>query len=158
LRERVGVRVSLKALQNHLQNALGVREHIMVPEADYSVAVPLQPSSPGSVGVFRMLTPVDLYNEAALPTAEVDDIGAKRPLAFELVTVEPPVPEFAPEALLGVRRILTKLNRMRADAAVHVGHDQVIDQESPSPNPLPQAGEGFTPPPTIATPAPVLLR
>ena len=65
--------------QNH---AVGVRQHIIVPEADDAESLLLRPPCASLVGfnLSRMLAAIDFDDQPSLETQKVDDIGSKRDL------------------------------------------------------------------------------
>jgi hypothetical protein len=85
-----GIRIKRSVQRNvdRLQNAFDVFRHIIVPEADDTVTLPLQP--PRSVFVSRysrvhpVLRTVDLNDEVRSHTREVCDIWTDRDLATEV--------------------------------------------------------------------------
>jgi hypothetical protein len=82
------VRVS-ECLRNPLQHSFDILHHLVVPEAQYAIAVLYQKSSPPAIR-FRlrgMLTPIQFHDQATFRAAEVGDEGTDRMLSPELSAV-----------------------------------------------------------------------
>jgi hypothetical protein len=67
------------------QNTLEVFYHLIVPEADHTIAELIERPGSGTIALQIVLPAVDLDDEPLFDAAEVDDILAERPLSFELV-------------------------------------------------------------------------
>jgi len=96
-----------QGVQQDLQNALHVAEHIVVPEANDAKALCRKEPAAGAVSLGCMLPPVNFDDQPRFQTTEVDDVAINRPLAAELVTAKAASANFPPQCLLGVRGIAT---------------------------------------------------
>jgi hypothetical protein len=85
-----------------VKHALGIRQHIIVPEADDGIAVRLEPIGACFI-VLRVLSAIDLDDEFRRRAEEIDDIGAERMLATEAVAFELLSAQTGPQPELGVR-------------------------------------------------------
>ena len=66
----------LQFAQDCFEHAIGVGQHVIVPESEHSIAVFRKPSVARSIAwVRRMLTAIDFDNNLLLATDEVDDKG-----------------------------------------------------------------------------------
>ena len=89
-----------------------------------------------------MLSPVSFDNQAAFRACEVGDAATDGFLPSKLESAELPIAEPRPQSAFGVGRLPTKSFRMRAYSSDR-GHENGLEEEKPSPNPLPQTGEGY---------------
>jgi len=69
-----------------LKHTIPVRQNVMVPKADDSITFAFEPSSPSKVASLVMLSAVDFDDQSIFQATEINNIGAKRPLPFELAT------------------------------------------------------------------------
>lgn len=77
------MRVS-EVLQNHLLDAIDIREDIVIPETNDAPAAPLKPRGPPFiVRVVGVLTAVGFDDQATFEANEIDDERAKPMLAAE---------------------------------------------------------------------------
>ena len=88
-----------------------------------------------------MLAPVSLHHEPASCTRKVRDVASNRLLPPELEPTKLATAKTRPKPPLGVREITPKPSRMGVDYA-NGRHNRGLEEEKPSPNPLPHAGEG----------------
>jgi hypothetical protein len=79
--------------KNLAEHPLGIRKHIVVPEADDTVATRLKPAR-APLTVISMLSAIDRDDERRLGTEEIDDIRPERVLAAKAETFE----LFSPQA------------------------------------------------------------
>ena len=86
------------------EHALGVRQHVVVPEAKHA------PAEPCKIEVARlvrcgvsMLPAVDLHNHSRFDTSKIGDVGRDRVLASEAPAREPVISETSPQASLCIR-------------------------------------------------------
>src|SRR3954447_10336678 len=87
LRGRSGRGVGAERIKNRAENALGIRQHIVVPEPDDAIATRLEPIS-ARLAVLRVLSAIDLDDELRRRAEEIDDIRSERMLAAETKTFE----------------------------------------------------------------------
>jgi len=137
-------------LQDDLLYALGIGENVVVPEANDPPSPPREPrrSAPIIVAV-GMLSPIRLDDQAVLEAGEIDDGGPEGMLTAELVALEPPPAQSAPQATLGVGHVDPQL------ACFALGHEREnstcavrpltlpLLRNGPLPLPL-SAGEGLS--------------
>jgi len=90
-------------LQDDLLYAPGIGENVVVPEANDPPPPPLKPRRPAPVVVaVGMLSAIRLDDQAVLEAGKIDDEGPEGMLTAELVALEPPPAQSAPQATLGV--------------------------------------------------------
>ena len=79
-------------LTNRIDHAVQVLIDLVIPKADHAVAAFGEPGGPPRImldsGRFKMLRAVEFDDEPLREADEVDDVGAERGLAAELVAVE----------------------------------------------------------------------
>ncbi len=94
----------LQRLCDSLHNCVSLRKNLVVPEADHLEAKGGQITVPVCVTLrpLRVLTSVNLYDEASLQANEVDNVGAYRPLAADSTAADLAHSEAGPEPLLCV--------------------------------------------------------
>src|SRR4051812_20049403 len=63
------------------RNAVGIAEHIMIPEADHSVALRFDRGGPIAICLVAMLTAIHLDDHSQAVTAEIGEEAADRDLA-----------------------------------------------------------------------------
>ena len=82
--------LALKQVADAKQNAVGVGEHVVVPEANDAVAFRFEPARARRIGFFliHMLSAVDFEDEIGFRTEEIDDIAADGLLAAKAEAVE----------------------------------------------------------------------
>jgi hypothetical protein len=93
LRGRLGGGARAERIKNHAQHPIGIRKHVVVPEADDTITTSLEPAR-AHLTVIGMLPAIDLDDELRLGAEEIDDVGSERVLAAEAETFE----LFAPQA------------------------------------------------------------
>ena len=103
-------RQTLEFYQYGCQHPFGVRQHVIVPEAQYSQPLRLQVSRPACVtSAPRVLATIDFHNKPALTAQEVANVVANGHLPRELVAAELPTAEVTPQASLCVSGIVAEL-------------------------------------------------
>jgi hypothetical protein len=90
---------------NALKNAISVREDLVVPEPQHSVALSFEEVGPHGVRtpLKRVLAAVKLDDELGFGAAEIRDEGADGMLSPELELRQPPVPQSPPQFPLCIR-------------------------------------------------------
>jgi hypothetical protein len=88
----------LERRQDHLQHAIRVLKHIVVPESEHKQTFSLEKRGASAVlrHLIRMLAAVQLNDQTALPAQEIADEWTNRHLAAEFETAEAPKPQMAP--------------------------------------------------------------
>jgi len=95
-------------IPDRLNHLVGASEHIVVPEAKYGIAIPIQKGR--SAIITRqsfwlvVLTAINLNNELPFETSKVDDVGTDAVLPAEM-NAKPVTAKPAPESFLGFRHI-----------------------------------------------------
>jgi hypothetical protein len=80
-----------------LQHTLGIRKHVVVPEADHAPALLHQVSvANGIARRLSVLTTIDFDNQLAFDAREVGEIGRYRMLPTKRPTVEPMIAKSNP--------------------------------------------------------------
>ena len=90
-------------IKNHVQHPIGIRQHVIVPEADDAIPARLEPIG-ARLTFFGMLSAIDLDDEFRLGAKEIDDIGSERMLAAEAETFELFSPQARPQPDLSICR------------------------------------------------------
>jgi hypothetical protein len=94
---------------------LPVRHHIVIVEPQNSKALRCKKRIPPDValdmGIFEMLTAIELNDEIGGMTDKVSNIGSTRCLPPKARTVEPVSSQFAPNQALCVRQITAQRSR-----------------------------------------------
>jgi hypothetical protein len=88
-----------------------------------------------------MLATVSLDDDATLDAREIGDEAPDCFLAPKLESAELAIPKAGPEPTLRIGRIASQSARVRAYLS-NGRHRYGLEEEKPSPNPLPHAGEG----------------
>jgi hypothetical protein len=100
----------MECLCNPLQDRLDILHHLVVSEAQHSIALLYQKSSPSSVR-FRlrvMLTTIQFHDQTALWAAEVSNEGTDGMLSTEFCVTQSSVSKLRPQAALGFSLIMTQ--------------------------------------------------
>ncbi len=122
---------------DRLQHAVGVGEHVVVPEPQDTVAVILDDRRPRSVPLDAVLPAVELDRQLSRAAGEVGDEIVDLELTDELLAFEPSAAEVVPQAALRLGLGCAQLAGDRRQA--------VSSQLStPSPNPLPAGERAYT--------------
>ena len=89
---------------NALNNPISVREDLLVPESQHSVALSFEQLGPRGIRILlkRVLATVKLDDELGFGAAEIRDEGADGMLSPELELGRPPVTESPPQLPLGI--------------------------------------------------------
>src|SRR5688572_30171901 len=105
---RLGIRGGLQLAQglgDHDDDAIGVGEDVVVPEAQRAEAVRGEPGIAGCVGcAVGVLTAVKFDNESRFKASEVGDVWSDRALLAEEEAIELSAPQVFPKAYLCVSR------------------------------------------------------
>jgi hypothetical protein len=133
--ERVGVRGSsreVKLLENSVENALEIAQNVVIPKTDDVVPALFQHRSALAVrnGSLPMLTTINLDDQFAIQSDEVDNEVRKRNLPLEFDAIELTHPKSRPKETLGLGGILTQST------------GELFQTLSPLTLPSPQRGEG----------------
>lgn len=82
---------------DNLQDGLGLREHLVIPEAQHGKSLRSQVRvAVRVVDRLLMLSAVDFHNEPALQTDEIEDVGAHGVLTAESTAVDLTHPQASP--------------------------------------------------------------
>jgi hypothetical protein len=119
----------VERLLNHRPHTVEILQDIVVPESDHSKSLALQISGSARVVFWRVLTSVDLDDEAFLRTKKIDDLAVDFDLLAELKPIELSRAQDAPEFPFGIRRVLPQRPRS-AGQIMPPCHD------APSPRPF----------------------
>src|SRR4051812_47290457 len=90
-----------------------------------------------------VLAAVRLHDQQAFEATEVGDVRAQGPLPAEFMPAKTARAQLVPECPFGIGRVAAQRSSVRADGSADDPHGCSITRRRPSPNPLPQAGEGF---------------
>jgi hypothetical protein len=75
-----------QSLGDHLQDPLGISQHIIIPEPEHSILMSGEPSIAYRITlVRRMLPAIHLDNESLLATDKIDNVGSDRFLTNEFM-------------------------------------------------------------------------
>jgi len=134
----LGWGVYTKRDANGFDHAVGVAQHVVVPEAQNPIALRLKPHRAFSVtsDLIGVLAAVHFDDESRGETDEVGNVGAEGHLPPKAVAIGLLAAQSRPELLFGLGRIAAQLAR---DAN---GHDSISGSGTPHPNPPPQGGRG----------------
>ena len=97
--------------------------------------------SPFAVDFVAMLSAISFDNQSAFNACEIRDAAPDGLLLAKLESTELPIAEARPQPTLCVRRLAPQAAGMRIHSA-NCRHNATVEEEKPSPNPLPHAGEG----------------
>jgi hypothetical protein len=125
-------------LADGFEDAVGVPEHVVVPEANHSVAVVFDECGPGRVAFDAVLPAVQLDRQPGRSAGEVGHVIADLELADELLALELTDAEALPEARL-------RLSPVSAQSARDGRQAFPSQLGTPSPNPLPHGERAFSP-------------
>jgi hypothetical protein len=132
---RAGRGTLLKRSQNHFEDAFGIPQDVIVPEAKDLKTSCTQPRVALPIPcTVRMLTTIDLNHQRSIEACEVDDVAAERNLPLELVTCETMSAQPVPQAPFGVAHVAAQCLDVR-------GPQVPLPARSRSP-PSPLRGEG----------------
>jgi hypothetical protein len=75
--------------RNRFKSSLSIFEHIIVPKAQHTITVVVQPSIPNFIAcVLAMLPAIDFDDKAVFPTDEIDNVRSDRLPPYKLHSVE----------------------------------------------------------------------
>lgn len=141
-RDLSGVAGDFQFFEDRCQDAVGVLQHVVVPEADHAVAVGFDhPGARFVSGAVAVLPAVELDSDARQTTGEVDHIVTNRQLPSELESVQLAGAQVRPQVPFGVGHVIAQL-------ASDAGQSFLYQGRTPIPNPFPQ-GKGLS----VAKPA-----
>jgi hypothetical protein len=140
-------------LKDHQAHPIAICEDGGVPEAQHPEAPPLNIGCPPLVisDLVRMLSAIDLHDEARFGAVKIHDVGAARDLALPSPAPEAAITKGSPEACLRVRVLTPQTTGAiplgRVFDGPNLGHGgmvdygwttlQVVVRSRPSPYPLP---------------------
>ena len=128
---------------DRLKHAFGIRQHVVVPEADHAIAERLDGRGSPFVARIIMLTAIKLDRKMCVAAGKIDDVRADRELCDEFGAVELASAQVSPQAFFGVGLVAPELARDRREAFFRY-------RRSPSPQPSPRRGEGVKRRPPIS--------
>ena len=134
-----GLRGGLRAQRflNGLENSLNIPEHVVVPEADYSVALSFEKCCPLCIlSAFGVLSAIQFNNQLPLVAHEVAYEWADGHLARKLEPTELASSQVHPKSALGVGRVVPQVAGTFGWARAELWHWT----SDAHPQPLPQAG------------------
>ena len=106
----MGGQTTIECCDDGIEDGAAFLQDCDVPEAKDGIAVGVQPfRSDDVVFIVSMLGAVELNDQIFLATDEVGDIGTKRDLPREFMTVKTAVSEIAPEVTFRFGFILPQL-------------------------------------------------
>ena len=118
------------------QDAVGVGEDVVVPEAEHAVAVGLDLARPVVIGrAVGMLAAVEFDRDPQRAASEVDDVASDGKLARELRRAKLAGAQARPQASFRIRHVPPQL-------ACNAGQSLFSQRRTPIPNPFPQ-GKGL---------------
>ena len=127
------------------ENARRVFQNLVIPEPQHAIAMGFEISRTHLVGsAARMLTAIDLDNQAMFMTGEVSEVWTYRRLTPKVMLFERRLPQMLPEPLFGFGRVAPQSPRAR-DAVVNRTLCRLC-HPPPTPDPSPPsafAQEGF---------------
>ena len=137
-----GVAGEVQFFEDRGEHAVGVLQHVVVPEADDAVAVGFDDLRSSIIGrAVSVLATIEFDGEARGAAGEVDHEGADRQLPRELDTAQLAGAQVRPKASFRVGHIVSQFARDAGQSFLHYGR-------TPIPNPFPQ-GKGLS----VAKPA-----
>lgn len=105
------------------QNSIDVFQHLIVPEANNTIAGFLQSAGALRVDQFLMLAAVHFDDQPCLPTKKVRDEGSDRGLSSELEAAQLTRPELLPKQPLGVSLVPPQLSCAGIRSATYESHE-----------------------------------
>ena len=127
--------------KNGLEHAVGMLKNVVVPEPKNRPSQTLEILSSRAIGLVAMLPAIGFDNQSTLSTGEVGYAAPDCFLAAKLESADLAIAKVRPEPTLHVGRIASESARVRAYLS-NGRHTYGLEEEKPSPNPLPHAGEG----------------
>jgi hypothetical protein len=140
----IQVRGSLrKGTDNRFKYASHITQDVVIPKSEHEVVVVSEPFISNSVArTLRMLTAIDLHNQSAFATYEVDRVRSNRLLSDEFVSVQPARSQTIPEHPLRIRRRVSQAPRTFRPEFVSSAHAETPPHPSRfARRPLPARGE-----------------
>ena len=132
-----GVAGEVQFFEDCGENAFGVLQHIVVPEADDAIAVGFDDLRSSVIGrVVGVLAAVEFDSDPRGATGEIDHEVADRVLPDELYAAELAGAQVRPKPSFRVGHIVSQLARDAGQSLLHQGR-------TPIPNPFPQ-GKGLS--------------
>jgi hypothetical protein len=89
-----------------------------------------------------VLAPVGFDDDFAVDAGEIGNEWSNCHLSPELESAELPIAKMIPEPTFGIGGLATEPLCVRIGPA-NCGHGFSLEEENPSPNPLPRTGEGY---------------
>jgi hypothetical protein len=107
------VRGLFQLLDDLLQHAVDVAEHIVIPEAQNAISRPLKEFGSSAIGLFpnRMLPTIDLNHQTVIMADEIGNEPINRHLSPKLDPLDLGIPTFLPEQFLGIGRAASQSPR-----------------------------------------------
>ena len=124
-------------LTNDLQDGLGVREHVSVPESKHPVSERFDDFGARRIELRRVLTAVQLNREVGVAAGEIRDEPRDGELAEEFGTLEAAAAQVVPKAVFGFSASAAQVAPDRCQLLLRQGR-------TPSPQPSPRRGEGVS--------------
>jgi hypothetical protein len=94
-----------KRICNHLQHAVEIRMHVVVPKSQDTKTLLPKPSIATCIAFRSMLSTVNLDNQSRLQTNEVGDVRPDRHLSSERGIIEAVRAQPVPKPAFGIRHI-----------------------------------------------------
>ena len=92
----------LYLLPDDFQDSFGVFQHLVVPEADDTIAECFDDLGPRSIGLSRVLPAIEFDRQSQTSAAEIRDVRSDGTLPNELRAFESMPPKVVPEAVFGI--------------------------------------------------------
>jgi hypothetical protein len=127
--------------KNALEHAVGMLKNVVVPEPKNGPSKTIQVSGALAIGLLAVLPAISFDNQSTLRTGEVCYETPDGFLSAELESFELAISQVRPEPTLRVGELATQSARVRVYVS-NGRHTYGLEEEKPSPNPLPHAGEG----------------
>jgi hypothetical protein len=116
-RDHLSVTSAVKRRVNRFQHIARMTEHVVIPEAEHTIALAFQPSCSLAVAnqalALGMLRTVNLDDEMRRQAGEVDYVISQRDLTAEVSAARLKAAQVAPENGFGVGRIVAQPPRCR---------------------------------------------
>ena len=127
---------------DHRPDAIRIAKHLVVPETKNAVALVLDHVRPGAVGLFAVLTAINLDHQLGPMTREIGDEMPDWHLPSEMMITEA-LAEYSPEPPFGIRHAFAKSARARNGTGRRVMlHGKGPTTNITPPQPLPIEGRG----------------
>jgi hypothetical protein len=90
-------------VENRDQHSFEVRQHFVIPESQHHKIIGAEPAITARIaGRLRVLTAIDLDDDASLETDEISNEGPERHLPAELEVGKPAIAQCEPKLALGI--------------------------------------------------------